>query len=114
MRRLHVLLAVGLLAACTSTPDSRPPAAVAAGGESAAASRTAGVNQNLLARGYYAQRSGTRIRYCRRHVPLGSLLPRIECVSEIEALTEVDRSDLAVDKLRRSGGGPCDVQCLTR
>lgn len=108
--RVHILLATCLLAACASAPGGKPAAtAGASGGE-----QKPKLNEILLAHGYSAQRKGSDVRYCLRRVPLGSILPRIECYTELQAMSEVDKSDKAINAMRRFGAGACDINCMTQ
>ena len=101
--RMHVLLATCLLAACASAPGAKSPTGNG---------QTLVVNKTLLARGYFAERSGSDVRYCRQIVQTGSIVPRKNCLSEVQAISEVEKSDHAIERIRRSNTPTCDVRCL--
>jgi hypothetical protein len=110
---------VSLMAACASPPADRPaasaPAPVAAAPKAApAAASPEAVSEaqaatladkkfQEAARSYRKVEKDGKTMYCKKEKPMGSSVPRLQCVTEAQLRLEVEQMDETSDRLRNSG-----------
>jgi len=111
---------VALLSACASAPANvdapgatSPPVAAAPAPSTAKpdpAAQTEAETATALekkfqdaARGYKVVERDGKTLYCKREKPMGSTIPRMQCMTESQLRTQVETMDDARDRMRNNG-----------
>jgi len=121
MNTVLLAAAVSLVAACASSPADAPapsaaPAPVAAAAPAAAAAPTAAAQAQPeadaatlaekkfqeAARSYRKVEKDGKTMYCKKEKPMGSTIPRMQCIAESQLRLEVERMDELRDRMRNS------------
>jgi hypothetical protein len=102
-----------LLAGCASAPASTATPAPAAkpapapGAASAEATSAAGLEKRFqdAARSYHVVQKDGKTMYCKREKPMGSTIPKLQCITEAQLRTEVENADEYRQRARNKPGG---------
>lgn len=110
-----VTLGVGLLGACASTPAPAPaaspaPAATAAPAASAASSSKPEADSASLmekkfqeaARSYRQVQKDGQTMYCKKEKPMGSTIPKLQCITESQLRVEVEQMEETRQRMRNN------------
>jgi hypothetical protein len=121
MNTLLLAAAVSLVAACASSPADAPatsaaPAPVAATAPAAAAPAASAEAKpeadaatlaekkfQEAARSYRKVEKDGKTMYCKKEKPMGSTIPRMQCIAESQLRLEVEQMDELRDRMRNSG-----------
>ena len=121
MKTAFLAAAVSLMAACASSPADAPapaapapvaakapaapaPAASAEAMPEADAATLAEKKFQEAARSYRKVEKDGKTMYCKKEKPMGSTVPRLQCITESQLRVEVEQMDDLRDRMRNSGG----------
>jgi hypothetical protein len=113
MNSVLLAAAVSLVAACASSPTNAPapsatPAPVAAPASEAKpeadAATLAEKRFQEAARSYRKVEKDGKTMYCKKEKPMGSTVPRTQCIAESQLRLEVEQMDELRDRMRNTGG----------
>lgn len=122
MKTVFLAAGLSLVAACASSPADAPapsaaptpvaptaqpasaPAASAEAKLEADAATLAEKKFQEAARSYRKVEKDGKTMYCKKEKPMGSTIPRLQCVTESQLRLEVEQMDDLRDRMRNSGG----------